>query len=69
MLPKAYVWMIVGAIVGFVAVAIIPLFGYALSGWQGALITFLTATISGMIGRQKARRRAHSGFPQMPAGA
>jgi hypothetical protein len=42
-----YKWLIIGAAVGFVAVVVIHLFWTDLPAWGAALITALTATISG----------------------
>lgn len=46
-MSRTYKWLIIGAAIGFIAVAVIHLFWAALPAWGAALITVLTATISG----------------------
>jgi hypothetical protein len=49
-MSRTYKWLIIGAAVGFIAVVVIHFFWTDLSAWGAALITVLTATISGSTG-------------------
>jgi hypothetical protein len=46
-MSRTYKWLIIGAAIGFVAVFVIHIFWIDLPAWGAALITVLTATISG----------------------
>jgi hypothetical protein len=43
-------WLLVGAVLGFVAVVAVTLAGFSVPGWAGALVTALSATIFGGAG-------------------
>jgi hypothetical protein len=46
-MSRTYKWLMIGAAIGFVAVVVVHIFWTDLPAWGAALITVLTATISG----------------------
>ena len=46
-MSPTYKWLLIGAAIGFLAVVVVHMFWTDLPGWGAALITVLTATISG----------------------
>jgi hypothetical protein len=59
-MSPTFKWLIIGAAVGFIAVVLIHLVWTALPAWGAALITVLTATISGSTGGLGLGRRDSS---------
>ena len=49
-------WLLVGAAVGFAAVAIIGVFALPIPGWVAALLTTLSASVFGGMGPRETPR-------------
>jgi hypothetical protein len=70
-MSHTYKWLIIGAVIGFIAVVVIHFFWTDLPAWGSALITVLTATISGSTDGLGLGRRDSSpqGFPPVAGAA